>query len=1619
MSLPVILGSCSNVKPLALNHELLKANSFKDVSIKDGMASTLAYTSTGYPTFYGSEKHTHSTYQAVMGTIPSLSSDTLYHNTGIKFYGSTTSSSVGTTNSIYLNQTGPYIDFSEADVTYPSQVKSMCEKLKNAGTTTDVDIPIITKYRLEVLNGSGGTAYFIDMTIEDFMNDAKTVKINKNGVSQIVTQTRAGIDPKALGKVSASLYNSTYTLKLTIQYLWLYEKDVTNPMNGFGFIQSTSTLTGKLIIDTYKPSLVAKTVGSLTYVSNGSYAKENVKVTAADSNLNYLHYQGPSASGTTTSGSYTTSEDGEYEFYATDKAGNKTDTIQFMVDTAAPVGRLYANGIAINSGKYVSTSFSYVASDNGSGLASCYYKSPKASSFVVYSSGSLVPNNSGDGWYEFYSVDKAGNESEHLKVYLETSTPEVTILRNGASVYKDSVTSGGIVDTGLYFNENDSIEFAYKSSSGVHNDGVFHSGTQYALKKAAFPLQTYSNTIVTATGVSVTYKFDIVREKPYLLVGGDKKNDGSILRYGSNQAVSLKVDEIIDSGNCIAEISDGTKSYSKNILSDNSLSLTAEEGEEKTYSIKITDAAGNVSSFTVIIDKAAADGQWKYRESIIPNNSYVNHPVFFDFDEEEASATYSKDGGEFKGYSSGTELKEEGTYVVLLKDSVGNTSEFRITLDYTAPKGQFYLDGSPTDDGFVTNKSFYFTWDGDDACLLNGNSYSKNTLVEEEGTYEFVLKDKAGNEMKYHAEIDKTAPSYNKNALEDDSKDALSITKWYEVRFGDEKKDFADHSSALDYAKEKERSAYVKSYQLDDVNDFTEIGLVASNGNPNDDSDKIRTGTYWGYKSKSNPDVTLYYFDEKLLEDTVSYYASKYVSEAKYSDGSTYPEGLKDDSWSYGDYEGKIANGYSLINDGDAIKAVARKCDAEVVLDYGKPLGEQLSESGVWTITEIDRAGNECSYDVIIDHGNPGLAVITESFSGESNEIQITDKSLKNNDTYYLKSLSLKSILSGDIWAEVEIEKNGEVKRYIASDALPTIDEKGKYSVKVFDRLGHSISFTVYISGEEERISFKNNSDDTSVSIDIEVPESYEAITSLEIYRNGEKLEGVSTDKLTYVFSKDGLYKVVLKDNFGRTIEKEYRFTKSLPNGTLNGVENGGKTNKDVIFSYDPDKYFAEVYKDGELYRLDQTGSVTIPASESASGRFEIKLINNTDEDNYKTYSFEMDCIAPGLSLEGVEDKGTTNGSVTASWKDTDVVSATYTYNGGEQREFENGSVFDKEGTYVLILVDDLGNTTTKSFTIDKTVDYVVRTSDGKIIQGDATTSDDVIIEANEGASIKVIKDGEAYDYSFGDVLSEEGTYLITMEDAFGNKNSFTIVIDKTVDFDINVADGGITNDGVTINSKEKTTIVVTKDGLPYSYKAGEEINGEGSYEVLITDAYGNSKKVTFQIVSPDAKTSVDYELGEDCEIISITKYGRPVSSTGNRIHLTEDGTYVITYKKDGRTYSFTLCLDTTAPEVTLNGVADGGTIDGSVIIDGMTEEGTIEVYKDGQKIDYELGQELKDYGHYEVVVKDKLGNTRTYFFTLKFQMNAWAITLIALGLASAVAVVTTIVIKRKRTFKK
>lgn len=1560
-----------------------------------GGSSTSNYTSTGYPSFYGTESITS---KLNTGTLSAPSDSTRSYDSGVKVYGNGTSTSVGSTNAIKLNSRSPFFDFSDVAWTAPSSITSVAA------------IVLISGYKLEVYSGSY-RRFIANAYIE---NDVG--KLNKNGtITDTTINTSTGIVPSELGKIASSLSNGSYTVKVTVSFMWSQVNTTTGQM---GIFESTGTTSGTLLIDATAPT-VSMTSGDKT-IANGGVSNAAITFNVSDTNPQYIYYKSPAmssymmvsyGSGAT---SYTgASNNGVHSLYAVDGLGNKSETVSATVDTIKPAGNLYVNGTSASSGSYSSSSFSYVATDGGTGVKACYYKTPSSSSYVQYSSGSIVPSDSGDGWYEFYSVDNAGNQSETLKIFLETGAETLSICRNGSQVFTGSAKSGGSIDTGLYFNSGDSIRFGYTSPSGYLKSTTYGLKSEIALSDSAFPLQNYSETVVNPFGVSTSFAFKIVKEKPYITVNGVRHESGSTLYLNEDVDVLFGMDGIITSGSAKAKVTSSGSTNEFDMLSQKSASLTASDDEEKSYSINLTDPAGNASDFTIIVDKSPVKAIWHSGDSITENGGYTNKSSYLSFSDEGATATFSKDGGEFASYVPGTLLNEDGSYTVIIVDRAGNKSEFRLTIDTVAPTGTIYAGGEEARNGLVTNKAVYFTWDGDATCLLNGSDYKKNAVVDSEGEMSFVLTDKAGNSSSYSVTIDRTAPEGNDSALKGDGRYAIS--RWFEAKEGDATKKFGTEAEALSDASLYEKETYVSAKTLDDPSKFTETSMVADNGDPDDHSDEPRAGVYWLYKSKANANILLYYFDESLLNDAIAHYASELVSGPFHYEGGDASLGVSDPVCEVDGESLPIGNGYILSNFGSKeAYALKRGSDVKIALQYGIALDKQLTESGVYDITETDEAGNSCTYSVAMDFDAPGMKAIVSTYGSDPKEITVGSDSLPSAGTYYLKSFSVGSLLDSDSWSTVSVTTGDSVSYYSKGDAMPTLDKGGTYLIKAYDRIGNSMSFTVVISDQEEEVSFANNADDTSVSVAIEMGDANETITSLEIYRNGQKMSGVSADKLDYAFSKDGLYKVVLKDNFGRTITKEYRFAKALPQGTLTGVSEGGKTSGDVLFSYDESKYYAEVSKDGSVIATDRTGSVSL----SETGSYSIKLINLTDDENVRAYSFSIDKQAPSVSIDGVSDGGTTNGSVTASWEDGDVASATYSVNGGERIPFESGTVFSKEGTYVITITDDMGNVTTKTFTIDKTVDYSVTTSDGKKIGGDATTSSDVTITSGEPSKITVIKDGESYPYEFGDVLFEEGNYLITVEDGCGNKTSFTIVIDKTVDFGMNAADGGISNDPVTITSGESETVVVTKDGEAYQYEAGQTISEEGHYVAVITDAYGNSKTVSFTIVS-GAKTSLDYQLGGDVEIVSVTKDGTPISVSGNHLSFTEDGTYVVVIKEGGKEYTFTLILDTTAPEVTLNGVDDGGSVDGSVTITGMSEEGTVQVYKDGELIDYKLGDELKDYGHYKVVVTDALGNARAYEFTLAFQMNVWAIVLIALGGVAALSVTVTIVAKRKRLFKK
>lgn len=508
-----------------------------------------------------------------------------------------------------------------------------------------------------------------------------------------------------------------------------------------------------------------------------------------------------------------------------------------------------------------------------------------------------------------------------------------------------------------------------------------------------------------------------------------------------------------------------------------------------------------------------------------------------------------------------------------------------------------------------------------------------------------------------------------------------------------------------------------------------------------------------------------------------------------------------------------VLNGFIFDKaDGSELNAELVGGNGESVkIEYGIAFDKQISVGGLYKLTERDEAGNVTVFYGFMDVLAPELkATATIIGNSEPTELVIAKQNLTGGAAFYYESFSVNEIADADKWSVLTVENGGKKSCYTYGDELPCLNVGGEYLLTVYDRLGNGFSFTVYIIGNPATIDFKSNSDDTEFRLSITLEQKFDTLVSLEIRKDGKLLDGVSTDTLSYTFDRAGAYTVILRDNFGRVISKEYTFNKAKPNGEFSGVDNGGKTKSDVKFTYDSGKFYAVIAKDGQAVKTDRSGEITFTASDENSGIYAIRLIRLTDEENYSDYGFTMNTLASEFDLT-VSDGSTTNKNVTVSWTAKDVESVVYSLNGGEPVTLENGGVLSAEGVYTVTATNDLGTQRVKIFTIDKTVEYRVEV--GAIpTRNVEVTNENIAVFNGETLSVSVMKNGEPYAYAFGDVLSEEGFYTFRLSDDFGNSATFSVTIDKSVSYSANIGNGLIASETVQFANGEKLTVTVTKD---------------------------------------------------------------------------------------------------------------------------------------------------------------------------------------------------------------
>lgn len=889
------------------------------------------------------------------------------------------------------------------------------------------------------------------------------------------------------------------------------------------------------------------------------------------------------------------------------------------------------------------------------------------------------------------------------------------------------------------------------------------------------------------------------------------------------------------------------------------------------------------------------------------------------------------------------------------KDSLGIKSQL-IT-------GGIFKDQIQVNFGAIENQSPETAF-----IIHNGTTtqITSGTWLTNSGDYTLVVQDAVGNKKTIQFTIDNSNPIVNVTSLQNEK--GYKVSKWHltSVPYG-----FNDYGvyayltyeQALEKAVSSERQNLVTNHYLNNISDFHFTNLIAS-------GDTVKLGPYWYYKAKDNANLYVYYFSENLLNEALENHAKSYVSLPQYynykSDifpnnyGNFIDASVYHNVWNESDMPAYIGNNFIFrkADELETYKVFYHYADNQIEnwteVVYNIPFKQQATNHGLYLIKEMDYVGHETYYYLFLDLLAPKLNV-TAKVHGSQNMIthMISQNDIPANNelVFYYEEFQINQIIDDDTWYVLQIKSpSGTTRRYTHIDTLPNFQEfgTGEFQITLYDRLGNNFSFKVYLLGKSPRVRFETINTNTQLRVSIISGEEFNQITKLNIYRNNVLLNNefgydeypeddsnalifISPSNKQYIFNKGGLYKIEITDNFGRVTTHEFKFEKNLPIGILKGVTDNGKTNQNVQFVYNETKYIAIVFKNGieanPYSYLDSSGILTnldINANSNTNDNYEIYLYDKTDFENFNIYKFTIKTIPPEFYLYGVADNGTTANNVYALWDVQNQYSSKVSFNNGQEKTYLSGELLIVEGTYKITLTDEIGNINIKTFTIDRTLDFTIF-QDGiqKQIQEIRYTNKSVQFINNEPLNIEILKDGVIIKYAFGTYINNEGNYLVKVFDDYGNTKYFEFEIDKTNTFAtlIGVENNGITSGFVqVIWEEENLTSHIYKENIFVGiYTSGSEIKLNGKYQVIVKDRANNSTQFSFII-----DNKIEYEIN--------TFY---------------------------------------------DGISNGGV---RVI---AKEELTIEMFKDGEVINYSFEQILNEDGMYHFYLTDELGNQEGFKFRI------------------------------------
>ena len=596
-------------------------------------------------------------------------------------------------------------------------------------------------------------------------NNSQEVAFKEDGIYQSVTLSAQDND-----LISAVLKDETGNEETICSYTWedeerpcttTVDKDgkytlvVTDRANNVSEVSFT--------IDTINPVI--------TGITDGTYTRQNVTLNVEDANPGTIHLHRNGELVKNYKWGTALTKEGKYEVYVADLAGNRSETITFVIDKTSPTldgvvdGGYYNTDVTLNIIEEFGIQDAKYQKDNGK--------------FVSFKSGDVLTE---EGTYFIRITDLAYNKKFEATIVIDKTKPvkdKIQIINNTnpTSAY---IKKGDTLRVNLTVNEalktlptltvgTDTATFTQISGGNgevIYQANLTISGNGLEEGILKYTISGYEDLAgnvgedLHETDANNTLTYDSIA--PVVL------QNNSVGMNDTFSYVSLKLYD----QNTIATLIINGKDFStshggkKYVDINDGHIMTFPEGKNTIYFV---DAAGNETTYEFTVDKTAPI----VTASTSNDGASTNKPVV-------VTLTSNEDLQEMEGWTKVSdtvytkEYTENNKFSVTVKDIAGNeaTVNFEVKrYDVTAPEATIYVSNdngaTPTNQDvtvtLTTNEAIYTPEGWTENWTANeGNKEHEFTKVYSvNGKYSVTIMDKAGNTSVINFEVkrlDKTAP---------------------------------------------------------------------------------------------------------------------------------------------------------------------------------------------------------------------------------------------------------------------------------------------------------------------------------------------------------------------------------------------------------------------------------------------------------------------------------------------------------------------------------------------------------------------------------------------------------------------------------------------------------------------------------------------------------------------------------------------------------------------------------------------------------------------------------------------------------------------------------------------